>query len=43
MDRMGYAYNIFVGKPEAKMLAGKPMHRREDYIRMNLKETGRDS
>jgi hypothetical protein len=31
------AYRIFVGKPEAKRPLGKPRHRWEDNIKMNLK------
>jgi hypothetical protein len=40
---MRYAYNNFVRKYEGKMTAGKPMHRCEEYIKINLKETGRGS
>jgi hypothetical protein len=35
---MRSAYNIVLGKPEAKIPAEKPMHRRKDYFQMNLKE-----
>jgi hypothetical protein len=35
---MRYAYNIFLGKPEAKIPAEKPTQRRKAYFEMNLKE-----
>jgi len=34
------AYNILVGKPEGKRPCGRPMHRWEDNIRMDLREIG---
>jgi hypothetical protein len=33
-------YRVLVGKPEGKRPLGRPRHRREDNIRMNLKEVG---
>jgi hypothetical protein len=32
-------YKVLVGKPEGKKPLGRPMHRREDVIRMILRET----
>jgi hypothetical protein len=34
------AYRILVGKPERKRPLGKPRHRWEDNIRMNVREIG---
>jgi hypothetical protein len=34
------AYSILVGKPEGKRLRGRPRHRREDNIRLDLTEIG---
>jgi hypothetical protein len=34
------AYGILVGKPEGKSLLGRPRHRWEDTIKMDLKEIG---
>jgi hypothetical protein len=34
------AYKFLVGKPEVKRPLGKPGHRWEGYIRMNLREIG---
>jgi hypothetical protein len=34
------AYRILVGKPEGKRLLGRPRHRWEDNIRMDLREIG---
>jgi hypothetical protein len=31
---------VLVGKPEGKRLLGKPRHRWEDNIKMNLQEVG---
>jgi hypothetical protein len=36
----GGAYRVLVGKPEGKRPLGKPRHRWEDNIKMNLKEEG---
>jgi hypothetical protein len=33
-------YKVLVGKPEGKRPHGRPRHRWEDGIRMDLKETG---
>ena len=33
-------YRVFVGKPEGKIPFGKPRHRQEDNIKMNLQEVG---
>jgi hypothetical protein len=35
-------YGIFVGRPEGKRPQGKPRHRWEDNIKMDLREIGRD-
>jgi len=32
---------VLVGKPEGKMPLGRPRHRWEDNIKMDLQETGR--
>jgi hypothetical protein len=37
---MVHAYKIVVGKPEGKRPLGRPRHRREDNIRMDLREIG---
>jgi hypothetical protein len=34
-------YRVMVGKPEGKIPLGRPRHRWEDGIRMDLRETGR--
>jgi hypothetical protein len=34
------AYNILVGKPKGRRPLGRPMHRWEDNIKMDLRETG---
>jgi hypothetical protein len=36
------AYRILVGKPEGKTLLGRLRHRREDNIKMDLREIGWD-
>jgi hypothetical protein len=36
------AYRILVGRPEGKRPLRRPRHRWEDYIKMNLRETGID-
>jgi hypothetical protein len=33
-------YRIFMGKPEGKRPLGRLRHRREDNIKMNLREIG---
>ena len=33
-------YRVLVGKPEGKRPLGRPRHRWEDNIKMNLKEVG---
>jgi hypothetical protein len=33
-------YKVLVGKPEGKRPLGRPRHRWEDGIRMDLRETG---
>jgi len=35
-----FSYNILVGKPEGKRPLGRPRHRWEDNIRMDLREMG---
>jgi hypothetical protein len=40
MGAMRIAYKIFGGKPEGKRQLGRPRHRWEDNIRMDLRETG---
>jgi hypothetical protein len=42
MEEMRNAYKILVGKPERKRILGRPKHRWEDNIRMDLKKTGRE-
>jgi hypothetical protein len=34
-------YRVLVGKPEGKRLLGRPRHRLEDNIKMDLQEVGR--
>ena len=38
-ERRG-AYRGLVGKPEGKRPLGRPRHRWEDYIRLDLQEVG---
>jgi hypothetical protein len=38
MGEMRNAYNILVGKPEGKRPLGRPRRRREDIIKLDLKE-----
>jgi hypothetical protein len=33
-------YRVLVGKPEGKRLLGRPRHRWEDNVRMDLQEVG---
>jgi len=40
MGEMKNAYSILVGKPEGMISLGKPGHRWEDIIRMDLMEIG---
>jgi hypothetical protein len=34
------AYRVSVGKPEGRRPLGRPRHRREDNIKMDLREVG---
>jgi hypothetical protein len=34
-------YRVLVGRPEGKRPLGRPRHRWDDYIKMDLKEMGR--
>ena len=36
------AFKMLTGKPTGKRMLGRPMHRWEDSIRMDLKEIGID-
>jgi hypothetical protein len=38
-DRVG-AYRLLVGRPDRKSPLGKPRHRWEDNIKMDLQEVG---
>ena len=38
-ERRG-VYRVLVGKPEGKKALGRPMHRWEDNIKMDLQEVG---
>jgi len=40
MGDMRNAYRLLVGKPGGKRPLGRPKHRWEDNIRMNLREIG---
>jgi len=40
MGEMRNAYNVFVEKSEGKRQLGRPRHRWEDNIRMDLREIG---
>jgi hypothetical protein len=40
MGEESYLYKVLVGKPKGKRLLGRPRHRWEDGIRMDLRETG---
>jgi hypothetical protein len=35
-------YRVFVGRPEGKRPLGRPRHRREDNIKIDLREIGID-
>jgi hypothetical protein len=39
-ERKGKVYRVLVGEPEGKKPLGRPRHRREDGIRMDLREIG---
>jgi hypothetical protein len=38
VEEMGNAYRVIVGKPEGRRLLGRPRHRLNDNIKMDLKE-----
>ena len=38
MKQKTAAFKVLVGKPEGKKLLGRPMYRREDNIKIDLKE-----
>jgi len=40
MGERRVANRVFVGKPEGKMPVGRPRHRWEDNIKMDLQEAG---
>jgi hypothetical protein len=40
MRKMRNEYNILAGKPEGKRPLGRPRHRRECNIRMELRDVG---
>ena len=40
MGEITGAFRVLVGKPEGKIPLGKPRHRREDNIQMDLQEVG---
>jgi hypothetical protein len=40
MGEVRGAYNILVGKPEGRRPLGRPRHRWEDNIKMDLEEIG---
>ena len=42
MGQSRNAYRVSVGKPEGKRPLGRPRSRREDNIKMNLREVGCD-
>ena len=42
MEQSRNAYRILVGKPEGKRHLGRPRHRWEDNIKMDLRELGCD-
>jgi hypothetical protein len=39
-EGMRKAYKMLIGKPEGKGSLGRPTHRWEDNIKIDLKETG---
>ena len=42
MEQSRNAYRVLVGKPEGKRPVGRPRHRWEDNIKMDLREVGCD-
>jgi hypothetical protein len=40
MGEVRGSYNILVGRPERRRLLGRPRHRWEDNIKMDLREIG---
>jgi hypothetical protein len=40
MEEMRNSYSIVVGKPEGKRPLGRPRHRWDDNMRMDLRELG---
>ena len=42
MEQFRNAYRVLVGKPESKRPLGRPRHRWEDNIKMDLREMGCD-
>ena len=42
MEESRNAYRVLVGKPEGKRPLGRPRHRWQDNIKMDLKEVGCD-
>ena len=42
MEQSRNAYRVLVGKPDGKRPLGRPRRRREDNIRMDLREVGSD-
>ena len=42
MEQFRNAYRVLVGKPESKRPLGRPRHKWEDNIKMDLKEMGCD-
>jgi ribosome biogenesis protein Nip4 len=40
MEEVRGAYNILVGRPEGRRPLGRPRRRREDNIKMDLREIG---
>ena len=42
MEQSRNAYKVLVGKPQGKRPSGRPRHRWEDNIKMDLREMGCD-
>ena len=42
MEQSTNAYKVLVGKPKGKRPLGRPRHRREDTIKMDLSQVGCD-
>ena len=42
LEQSRNAYRVLVGKPEGKIPLGRPRHRWEDNIKMDLREVGWD-